>query len=218
MMDLEQARSNMIEQQIRTWDVLDQRILETLARVKREDFVPVNFRELAFADMNIPLGDGEVMMQPKVEARLLQALDPRPGERVLEVGTGSGHLTALLASLAGEVFSVEINPNFAESARHKLAAGGWSNVTVEVGDASRGWPQHEPYDAIVLTGSVAAIGDAFRRSLAPGGRLVAIVGRPPVMEAVLLQRMHGDGWYRRSLFDTSLPPLRNAEPEPAFVF
>ncbi len=217
-MDLEQARSNMIEQQIRTWDVLDQRILETLARVKREDFVPVNFRELAFADMNIPLGDGEVMMQPKVEARLLQALDPRPGERVLEVGTGSGHLTALLASLAGEVYSVEINPTFAESARHKLAAGGWSNVTVEVGDASRGWPQHEPYDAIVLTGSVAAIGDAFRRSLAPGGRLVAIVGRPPVMEAVLLQRMHGDGWYRRSLFDTSLPPLRNAEPEPAFVF
>ncbi len=218
MMDLEQARSNMIEQQIRTWDVLDQRILETLARVKREDFVPANFRELAFADMNIPLGDGEVMMQPKVEARLVQALDPRPGERVLEVGTGSGHLTALLASLAGEVYSVEINPAFAESARHKLTAGGWSNVTIEVGDASRGWPQHEPYDAIVLTGSVAEIDDAFRRSLAPGGRLAAIVGTPPVMEAVLVRRLRGGGWDTRSLFDTSLAPLRNAEPVPAFVF
>ncbi len=217
-MNFEQARFNMIEQQIRTWDVLDQRVLTALANVRREDFVPQQFRELAFADMSLPIGEGEVMMQPKVEARLVQELDPQPNDKVLEVGTGSGYLTALLASLVGHVYSVEIKPQLAESARARLAAQGVSNVTIEVGDASQGWPRHGPYDGIVITGSVPALADSFKASLATGGRLVAIVGGPPVMEAVLVRRIDETGWSTRSLFDCSIAPLVNAVPEPAFVF
>lgn len=148
----------------------------------------------------------------------MQELDLQPNDKVLEVGTGSGYLTALMASLAGYVYSVEIKPQLAESARARLDAQGVSNVTIEVGDASQGWPRHGPYDGIVITGSVPTLADSFKESLATGGRLVAIVGGPPVMEAVLVRRIDETGWSTCSLFDCSIAPLVNAVPEPTFVF
>ena len=185
-MDFEQARFNMVEQQIRPWDVLDQRVLDLLLRVRREDFVPQQYRALAFADMEIPLGHGERMLPPRMEARMLQELVLRPRDKILEVGTGSGYMTALLASLANHVYSVEIIPEFTQTAGTRLSAHGITNVTLETGDAARGWDRHAPYDAIVLTGSVPVLADTFPKSLLPGGRLIAVVGEPPVMEARLV--------------------------------
>ena len=217
-MNLEAARQNMVESQIRTWEVLDPRVLELVARAPREDFVPEKYRSLAFADMTLPLGRGQVMMAPKVEARLLQALEIGPKDMVLEVGTGSGYMTWLLASLGGHVFSVDIALEFKMGAAAKLAAHGISNVTLETGDAARGWTRHQPYDAILLTGSVAVLADAFPRSLAVGGRLVAIVGKPPVMEAVLIRRNGQESFTTESLFETVLAPLINATEPEKFVF
>lgn len=217
-MDTDTARFNMIEQQIRPWDVLDPRVLAALQEVPREDFVPSPYRNLAFADMHIPLEHGEVMMQPKQEARLLQALTLEPEDRVLEIGTGSGHVTALLAHLAGRVDTVDIYPDFIESARDKLSRHGYSNVTFAEGDAAHGWDTDEGYDAVLLTGSVAELPPQYKTLLADGGRLAAIVGRDPVMEAVLIEHMSGEQFRTTSLFDTSLPPLKHAETEPSFVF
>jgi len=217
-MNTELARHNMIEQQIRPWDVLDPRVLDLLRQLPREEFVPDALRHLAFVDMNLPLGHGEVMMSPKMEARLLQALELTPKARVLEVGTGSGYFTALLARLAGQVYSVDIEPAFAQQARARLASHGITNVEVECGDAARGWDAHGPYDAIVLTGSVPVLPEGHRRALAIGARLCAVVGTAPVMEAVIVQRTGPDGWRTTSLFETELPPLRNAEAPARFVF
>ena len=217
-MDFELARFNMIEQQIRPWEVLDPRVLELLHEVHRENFVPRSYRQMAFADMNIPLGDGEVMMQPKTEGRLLQELAPRPTDTVLEIGTGSGHLTALLAALSKHVYSVEINPRLYASAQQTLADNGVENITLEMGDGARGWDKHEPYNAIIVTGSLPTLPPGLQQSLAPDGRLVVIVGQLPIMEALLIERIGDAGWSTRSLFDTSLPPLVNAEAPPAFVF
>lgn len=217
-MDTETARFNMIEQQIRTWEVLDPRILTALHDVHREDFVPHAYRNLAFADMHIPLDHGQVMMQPKQEARLLQALALQPGDRVLEIGTGSGHVTALLAYLAGHVDTVDIFPDFIDSAKAKLSANGVANVSFHEGDGARGWDSTRSYDAIFLTGSVAELPAGYKSLLANGGRLAAIVGREPVMEAILVERLGGDQFRTVSLFDTSLPPLIHGEAEPSFVF
>jgi protein-L-isoaspartate(D-aspartate) O-methyltransferase len=217
-MNLEQARYNMVEQQIRTWEVLDPRILELVARARREDYVPVAFRRLAFADMNIPLEHGQVMMQPKVEARLLQGLDIKPGERILEIGTGSGFLTSLLASLGQHVYSVDLFPDFSRAALEQLAQHGHKNVTLEVGDAATGWDRHAPYDVIVLTGSVPVLPEAFKASLAPGGRLFAVVGTSPVMEALVVTRIGSGGYAERSLFETDLPALVNAHAPVRFEF
>ena len=217
-MNLEQARYNMVEQQIRTWDVLDPRILELVARARREDYVPAAFRRLAFADMNVPFDHGQVMMQPKVEARLLQELDIKPGDNILEVGTGSGFLTSLLASLGKHVHSVDIFPDFSRAALEKLARHGHKNVTLEVGDAAAGWDRHAPYDAIVLTGSVPVLPEAFKASLAPGGRLFAVVGVSPVMEALVISRVTDGGYTERSLFETDLPALVNARAPAHFEF
>ena len=180
---LEQARYNMIEQQIRPWEVLDQRVLDTIACVPREDFVPERYRNLAFGDVAIPIGHGEFMLKPNVEGRLLQALAVRPTDRVLEVGTGSGYLTACLARLAGSVVSVDIVPDFIEVARQKLKALRSSNAVLHAGDASRGWGEHR-YDAIAVTGSMATVADHWRQSLSLGGRLFVVAGQPPVMEAL----------------------------------
>jgi protein-L-isoaspartate(D-aspartate) O-methyltransferase len=158
------------------------------------------------------------MMEPKVEARLLQELELRPTDRILEVGTGSGYVTALLARLGGEVFSVEIVPELSLAARDRLAAHGVDNVHLEIGDAAAGWPRHAPYDAILLTGSVPLLPQAFVDSLAPGGRLAAVVGRAPAMEAVVVSRRKDGGFERRSLFETVIPPLINAEAPAEFVF
>ena len=216
--DFEYARRLMLDQQIRTWDVIDQRVLDAVAQSPREDYVPANFRTLAFADMNIPLANGQVMMPPKLEARLLQALMIDADDKILEVGTGSGYVTSLLAKLGRQVHSVDIFPDFIADAAQKLAAHGIANVTLEVGDAARGWARSAPYDVIFITGSLPLPSDDFRAQLAPGGRLVAIVGRAPVMEAKLIERLDGNNYRTRSLLETVLPPLVNA-PEPArFVF
>jgi protein-L-isoaspartate(D-aspartate) O-methyltransferase len=216
-MNVEQARYNMVEQQIRPWDVLDQEVLDLLHEVRREDFVPDAYRAIAFVDMEIPLGHGEVMLAPKLEARIVQEVAIRKSDRILEVGTGSGYLTALLARRGGQVRSVDIVPQFVEEARRKLTAHGISNATLEVGDAAGGW-SGGAYDVIVLTGSVPALSSAFRDALAPGGRLFAIVGDPPVMEATLVTRV-GDGVFNAvTLFETSVVPLRNAPHPDRFVF
>jgi protein-L-isoaspartate(D-aspartate) O-methyltransferase len=216
-MDFEQARFNMVEQQIRTWDVLDPTVLELLFTVHREDFVPPQFRQLAFADMEIPLGHGESMLAPKLEARLLQEATVQRDDCVLEVGTGSGYMTALIAHLARHVYTVEIVPEFSDEARKKFQAHGLTNVTAEVGDAARSWDKHAPYDVIVITGSLPFIPEAFERSLAPGGRLVAVVGDPPVMSAERVRHTPG-GFARETLFETCIKALRNAPQPERFVF
>src|SRR6185503_3559051 len=217
-MNVEQARFNMVEQQIRPWEVLDQQVLDLLLKVKREEFVPPQYRALAFADMEIPIGYGQKTLQPKVEARMLQELTLRRTDRVLEVGTGSGYMTALLASFAAHVYSVDIVPEFTRSAQSKLAAHAISNITLETGDAARGWDRHGPYDAIVLTGSVPVLPDAFTKSLLPGGRLIAVVGEAPVMEAQLITCVAAGACRMTGLFETCIAPLKNAPQPGKFVF
>ena len=217
-MDIERARYNMIESQIRTWEVLDQAVLDILSALRREEFVPAHYRPLAFVDMEIPLGHGEVMLAPKLEARLLQELTLRRGDRVLEVGTGSGYVTALLAALAGHVYSVEIHPGLSAGAAARLAAHGIENVTLEVGDASQGWMRHAPYDAILLTGSLPVLPPSWRGLLAPGGRLLAIVGDPPAMTARLVTCVTEGAYNEAGLFETCIAPLRNAPQPERFVF
>nr|MBS0020278.1 protein-L-isoaspartate O-methyltransferase [Gammaproteobacteria bacterium] len=216
-MNFQRARFNMVEQQIRTWDVLDQRVLDIIRDIPREDYVPEAFRNLAYADTSIPLEDGEVMMPPRVEARLLQALQLKPDDRVLEVGTGSGYLTALLAQLAGRVVSVEISETLAARARRALEAHHVKNVVVEVGDAVRGWASAAPYDAIAVTGSLPMMEEQLQRQLKRGGRIFVIVGQEPAMEALLITRIGQDDWSRESLFETVLPPLRGARRPDRFV-
>ena len=217
VMDIEQARFNMVEQQIRTWEVLDQDVLDLLFTVRREDFVPAAYRTLAFADLEIPLGDGERMWTPKMEARVLQELALEPGESVLEIGTGSGYLTALLASRGGRVTSVEINPRLATEAKAKLAAAGIDGVAVAAGDGARGWGG-DTYDAIVLTGSTPILPDAFVAQLRPEGRLFAVVGEAPVMAARLLRRAAAGSVVAVDLFETVIDPLRNAATPARFRF
>ena len=217
-MNFEQARSNMVEQQIRTWEVLDQAVLDLLYAVPREDFVPPPYRSLAFADMEIPIGEGEKMMAPKIEARIVQELAPRKHERVLEVGTGSGYLTALLAHRAAHVHSGEIRPALAAFGRGNLERHGTDNVTLETGDAARGWPTRAPYDAIVLTGSTPVLPRTLADQLAPGGRLLAVVGEAPVMVARLVTCTAPGAFRSVELFDTLLAPLVNAEQPPRFRF
>lgn len=209
-MNFEQARFNMIEQQIRPWEVLDQRVLDLLSEVPREDFVPPQYRNLALVDMNLPLGDGELMMSPKMEARILQALDVKPFESVLEIGTGSGYLTALLAKLAKQVYSIEINPRFIKSAKVRLADHGINNVSLEEGDAGQGWTLDSPYDITVITGSLPLLPKTFKQSMNIGGRLFAVIGDAPSMEAVLLTRIGENEWTEEGLFETDLMPLKNA--------
>ena len=217
-LDVEQARFNMVEQQIRTWEVLDQRVFDLLLRLRREDYVPARYRALAFADMEIPLGHGEKMLAPRIEARMLQELALAPGDRILEVGTGSGYMTALLASLGSHVCSVDIVPEFTQTAGAKLVAHGVTNTTLETGDAARGWDRHAPYDAIVVTGSMPVLPDAFPKSLRSGGRLIAVVGEPPVMEAQLITCVAAGAYSTTGLFETCIAPLRNAVQPERFVF
>ena len=217
-MDIEQARYNMVEQQIRPWDVLNQEVLDLLSRVRREDYVPEAHRALAFVDMEIPLGHGQSMWTPKLEARTLQELAIRPTDRVLEIGTGSGYLTALLASQAAEVVSVDIVPEFTAAATQKLRAHGFANVTLHPGDGARDWPDETGFDVIVLTGSTPLLSDAFRRRLNVGGRLFAIVGEAPVMQAQLITCTAPGAFRSVTLFETCVAPLQNAPHPAAFVF
>ena len=216
-MDMERARFNMIEQQIRPWQVLDPAVLDMLGEVRREDFVPDALKALAFADLELPIGNGQTMLQPKVEARLLQELAISNTDIVLEVGTGSGYMAALLASQAEYVFSVEIDPLLAENARRSLQQAGVVNVTVETGDASRGWSGPSPYDVIVISGSLPALPQVFLQQLKVGGRLVAFIGEPPVMEARLIVRTDEHAYKTRNLFETVVMPLTSGQ-RSGFVF
>mgnify|MGYP001821258967 FL=1 len=212
-MNLEQARYNMIEQQIRTWDVLDDRVLHALSAMPRENFVPEEHRELAFTDISIPLNHYQVMMPPKLEGKLLQALAIQPDDRILEIGTGSGYLTACLAGLGRDVTSVELYEDFVEQARIKLDQHDVRNVTLKNGDAGKGWEQDSGFDAIAVTGSLPLLHQGYHQLLNPGGRLFVIVGQPPVMQALLITRVGEQEWNQESMFETMLPPLVNA-PEP----
>ncbi len=214
-----EARDNMIQQQIRPWDVLDPRVLEVFKRIPRELFVPLTHRALAYSDTQIPIGAGEVMMEPRVEGRMLQALAIEPQDSVLEIGTGSGFVTACLADLAAAVHSVEIYKAFSDKARMRLQMVGASNITLEVGNAGAGLGEGgQRFDAIAVTGSLSVLHRGFHERLNIGGRLFVIVGRFPVMEALLITRTAEDAWATESLFDTLLPPLLNAEPAPEFHF
>ncbi len=218
-MNLEQARFNMVEQQIRTWEVLDQDVLDLLYLVPREEFVPPQHRSLAFSDIHIPLGEGERMWEPKMEARVLQELTVRKStDRVLEVGTGSGYLTALLAHRAAHVYSVEVKPALAEFGRRNLERHGAENITLEVGDAARGWSRHAPYEVIVLTGSSPLLPRAFLEQLAVGGRLFAVTGEAPAMNARLVVCTAPGAHHSTDLFETVIAPLVNAEQPPRFRF
>jgi protein-L-isoaspartate(D-aspartate) O-methyltransferase len=219
-MNLEQARTNMVEQQIRTWEVLDQDVLDLLYVVPREEFVPEKHRAFAFSEMEIPIGEGERMWQPKMEARVVQELAIRKTDRVLEVGTGSGYLTALMSHRASHVFSVEIKPALAAFGRANLERHGADKVTLETGDAARGWPSHAPYDVIVLTGSTPILPGIFAEELAPAGRLFAVVGEAPAMRARLVVRSAAApaAWHGTDLFETVIAPLANAERAPRFRF
>ena len=216
--NIELARSNMIEQQIRPAEVLDQRVLETISDTPREAFVPETYQDLAFSDINVDLGNAEVMMKPIMEARILQALNIQPGDKILEIGTGSGYLTALLAKLGGHVESVEIEPKILEQAKTRLGNQGITNVTLVQGDASGGWNQNEAFDVIAITGSFPILPESFQKQLTVGGRMAVIVGESPVMETLLITRAAEDQWVTQALFETDFPALKNVEQPQAFIF
>ncbi len=213
--DFQQARFAMVEQQVRPWDVLDPRVLETLMTVPREDFVPARHRKLAFADLPLPLEHGESMMKPVLEGRMLQALALSPGDQVLEVGTGSGFITACLARLAREVVSIDRHADFVERTRARLAADAVTNVRLETADVFA-WQPAGAFDAICLTGAVATRPERFADWLRPGGRLFVVHGDSPVQEALLITR-DGEGLLRESLFETDIPYLHGAAPVPGFT-
>jgi protein-L-isoaspartate(D-aspartate) O-methyltransferase len=217
-MNIELARHNLIEQQIRPWDVLDDQVLETVMRCPREDFVAAELRNLAFVDMELPIGHGEHMMCPKVEARMLQGLKVQSGDKVLEVGTGSGFVTMMLASLGAQVTSVEINEELAQAAAKRLAEHGVENAEVKVGDGANGWAENQPYDVIAITGSLPSLPENFKQQLQIGGRLFAVIGEGPVMEAQLITRLNANEWKEQVLFDTWLAPLKGVAATGKFHF
>ena len=216
-MNFEQARFNMIEQQLRPGKVLDPNVLDTLSMVKREEFVPPAHRRLAFADTQIPLGGAARMFAPIVEALALQALAMKKHEHVLEVGTGSGYMAALLGAHADHVWSIEIDPQLADAARENLRRAGVTNVSVQTGNGLSGLAAHAPFDVIMVSGAVAEVPGVLLDQLKPGGRLFAITGAAPAMEAAVYTRTE-KGVQRRAVFETVVAPLSEAEPAPAFAF
>jgi len=217
--DFAKARELMVEQQVRPWDVLDPRVLDVLAKLPREDFVPAVHRNLAYTDLALPLAHGEAMMKPVLEGRALQALELAPGDDVLEIGTGSGFLSACLGRLAREVVSLERHADLADAARANLAAHGLGNVNVITADAFS-WENSRRFAAICVTGAVAAIPPRFIEWLQPNGRMFIVRGRSPAMEAVLLRNQSGapriESPALQSLFETDLPYLAGAAPAPTF--
>ena len=217
-MNFDQARFNMVEQQIRPWEVLDKRVLELLETTQREDFVPVRYRKMAFSDIAIPLDHEQHMMKPVVEGRLLQALELKPDETVLEIGTGSGFVTACLAKMAKQVVSVDIHEQFSQEAAVKLKEKDIHNVELESGDVMSGWQPEQAHDVLVVTGSVEDIPDHFRGWVNPGGRIFVVYGEGPAMKATLLTKLNATEWREESLFETDLPRLVNAEKAAEFQF
>lgn len=220
-MNIEQVRFNMVEQQIRTWDVLDTDVLDLLHTLKRETFVPSAQREFALMDIETPLAPiapSQHMWTPKMEARVVQDIGLTGSEHVLEIGSGSGYLTALLAARAARVTSVEIDPALVKFATENLARAGVRNATVTEGDGARGWATSAPYDVIVFTGSMEVVPDEALKQLKTGGRLFAVVGKLPIMRAQLIKTNGNGGYSERTLFETVVAPLTNAARLPGFVF
>ena len=218
MTSVELARFNMVEQQVRPWDVLDTQILDLLQAMPREAFVPNGYENVAYADIDIPIAHGEVMLAPKYVGRMLQALNLHETDVALEVGCGTGYATALLGKACREVFSVDIHQDFVATSAANLKTQGIANVTLECGDAAQGWDAHGPYDVIFVSGSSPILPEAFKKSLNRGGRLVAIIGDGPVMQATLITRSAIDEWREERLFETEIKPLVNAAKPNRFVF
>ncbi|MBL1140679.1 MAG: protein-L-isoaspartate O-methyltransferase [Proteobacteria bacterium] len=217
-MDIEQARSNMIEQQIRPWEVLDLDVLGLLNEIHREDFIPDNYRELAFADINIPIGHDQATMTPKVEARLLQSLKLKSNETVLEIGTGCGYLTTLMAKSAKQVVSIDIYPDFITSANDKIIKTGLTNIELESADVYSLLEQKDKYDVLVLTASLPKMDERFLNLLNDNGRLFAIIGDSPAMEACVVSKQNSSDYTIESIFDTELPALIGSEQKEVFEF
>jgi protein-L-isoaspartate(D-aspartate) O-methyltransferase len=215
-MNFDTARFNMVEQQIRPWDVLDPKVLQLFMDTPRHLFVPSEHQHLAYMDLEVPLAHGQVMLPPKVEARMLQAVDIDENERVLEVGTGSGFMTALLAKLSRDVTTVEYYADLSEQARAKLSD--FDSIKFEVGDAACDWNDGQQYDVIILTGSSAEVPQAHLRKLNLGGRLICTTGESPLMETWLIARVEEENFEYESLFETEIPPLIHCEPKPHFEF
>lgn len=216
--DINGARFNMVEQQIRPWNVFDEQVLDLMKAAPRHEYVPVAYKNLAFADMHIPLGGGREMMPPKVEARALQAIEIQPDDHILEIGTGCGYLTSLLAKLGKEVISTDSDGALSQRAGEVLSRHGIDNVRLEVGDALDGWDAHAPYDVIVINGSLPSLPEGIRHNLAIGGRLFAVIGEAPVMEARLIQRASDAIFNEAALFETDLAPLPGAKHPQHFEF
>lgn len=217
-LDIELARDNMVEQQIRPWDVLDQRVLNAIKQVPRERFVSEQYKNLAFTDMQIPISEDQVMMEPKLEARILQSLQIEPDDRILEIGTGTGYLTACLGLLGNEVVTVDIDPELSRQAQQKVAGQGLGNVAFQVGDASEGWDRDGEFNVIVITGSLPELPESYKQQLKNGGRLFVVEGEGHVMEAQLITRTGKFDWSVESLFETYLPALANTRKSNAFIF
>ena len=217
-MNLEQIRFNMVEQQIRPWDVLDPEVIKLLFEVRREEFVPAPYCSLAFVDMEIPLGYGEVMLAPKMEARILQELQVRNTDKILEIGSGSGYLTSLLAKKGGHVYSVEIQPELKIMADQNLLAHNITNVTLDVSDAFQSYPKNGTYDVIVFTGSVPVLPEEFKKHLGVGGRLFVIEGEEPIMYASIITCVKEGVYSRIGLFETCVGELRNVQQKNQFFF
>lgn len=209
-MNFEKARFNMVEQQIRPWEVLDHKVLDLFLTVRREEFVPSAYKNLAFSDVEIPLGHGVTMLKPAVEGKILQALQPERSDTVLEIGAGSGYFTALLAACTNWVRAIEINPEMAKLASDNLSRYGVNNVIVEEGDGAQGWPQRAPYDLIVFSGSLPVLPQSVLAQLKPGGRLFAFVGEAPVMAGRLVTCVAEGQFRSEDVFETLVAPLRNA--------
>ncbi|MCG6937309.1 MAG: protein-L-isoaspartate O-methyltransferase [Gammaproteobacteria bacterium] len=220
-MDFEKARFNMVEQQVRPWDVLDSRVLEVIGEIPRENFVPDEYKTLAYADARIPLGSYEnhpcTMANPVIEGRILQVLDIQEDDLILEIGTGSGYLTACLAKLGRHVDSVDINEDLTAMAEKNLQALGITNVNLATGDASKTWDQKRNYDVIVISAAMASIPDSYKNLLKPGGRLFVVTGEAPVMTAHLVTRTDEHQWQVEDIFETSIEPMIEAV-EQKFIF
>lgn len=222
-MNLEQARFNMVEQQVRTWEVLDQRVLDVLHAVAREDFVPTRYRQMAYADLQIPLEHGEKMLPPVVEGRLLQAAQLKPTDSVVEVGLGSGYLTACLACLSANVQAIDINPEFVDAAHKRIsgltvAGHSISTVNLQQADGCDGWQPDQTADVVLVGGSLPYVPENFLHWLKPNGRLLMVVGQSPLMEARLITRTGDQSWQTESLFETDISPLQHVELKQPFEF